>query len=140
MTKTTQNRSYKTFQNFNLKPIFFLLLSFLDITIGDKLPHQSLIYREDYNVHAFDCTNPLSIEYIEKKARCENRADPTPNSKLSHWDLLFHPSKTQYAGYKCSIIDSTITGRCGILSYTQLLDETVKIPRHISKETCAQIV
>ena len=93
-----------------------------------------------YNAHAFYCTNPLNIEYIDKEARCKNRTDPAPNHKQIHWDLLFHPSKAQYSGYKCSIVESTITSRCGILSYTQLLDETVEIPKHISKETCAQMV
>ena len=86
---------------------------------------------KEYNSYAFDCDNPLSIDYIDKEAQCEHKTNPTPNHKQIHWDLLFNPEKAQYSGHKCSIIESTITSRCRTLSYTQLLDETVEIPRHV---------
>ena len=78
--------------------------------------------------------------YIDKESHCDHEINPTPIQKEIHWDILFHPDKAQYTGHKCSIIESTITSRCGILSYTQLLDETVEILRHVSQEMCAQMI
>ena len=49
-----------------------------------------------YNSYAFDCDNPLSIDYIDKESCCQHENNPTPIQKQIHWDLLFHPNKAQY--------------------------------------------
>ena len=119
------NHSFFLGQKFcTILSIMFILFFSTGVVENKKLPPSPKpldLKQKTYSIYGYNCHNPESIQYIDKDHRCNSNIDEFQDNKLVDWDILVHPLKQKYSGFMCSIVKSSITMRCGIWSYNQII-------------------
>ena len=119
--------------------ILFILFFNLGLLDSKAVITEPLL--DKYRTFSFNCHNPISVKYLDKDKRCDLNTEPYAKKETRDWDILAHPLKGTLPGHFCSIVKSSITVRCGLWSYNQIVElPETEVTVHISSTECLSMI